>query len=95
MMYSTVQIRFPAEEIDAGKNIHFLDDVYTLGHQVPQTLQNRNVNISMMGNGYCAQYTLLKDNQKAGEGWFYFYGAFEGVKWAVLDEVQLYEEAVA
>lgn len=93
--YQGVQMRFPAETAVSGMEFSFRDRQFRLGEPMPQTLGRDNLPIAVIMNGYTMQFELLENGQKAGAGWFYFYGSFEGKKWAVLDEVELMDAAVA
>ena len=89
MRLSSLQIRFPAAQIEVGRSIYIQGNSYTLGEAMPQTLGRSALPIGVIMNGYTRQHELLRDGKAVGAAWFYFYGAIEGRRWAVLDEAQL------
>lgn len=87
--YHNLQIRFPADSVAPGMELSFGGGRYTLGAPMPKTLQPSMLPISVITNGSTEQFQLVRENQIAGAAWFYFYGAIEGSRWAVLDEAEL------
>lgn len=87
--YHNLQIRFPAGSVAPGMELSFCGGQYTLGAPMPKTLQPSALPISVITNGSTEQFQLMRENQIAGAAWFYLYGAIEGSRWAVLDEVEL------
>lgn len=87
--YHNLQIRFPADSITTGTEINFKGSVYKLGAPMPKTLQPDRLPMGVTMSGYTEQFQLLQNGQHIGAAWFYFYGAFEGKRWAVLDELAL------
>lgn len=87
--FHNIQIRFPADSITTGAEISFKGSAYKLGEPMPKTLQPSHLPMGVTMNGYTEQFQLLQNGQRIGAAWFYFYGAFEGNRWAVLDVVAL------
>lgn len=87
--YHSVQMRFPAETAVPGLKFSFHGRRLQLGNAMPETIGRDQVPIGVVMNGYTIQFELLENGYPVGAGWFYFYGAFEGKMWAVLDEVEL------
>lgn len=87
--YHHLQMRFPGEDVVPGMSLSFQDRQYTLGEPIPQTLQRDNLPMGVWMTGYTRQHLLTKDGQPAGAAWFYFYSAFEGKFWAVLDAIEV------
>lgn len=87
--YHNLQIRFPADSVAPGMELSFGASRYTLGAPMPKTLQPSAVPMGVITNGATEQFQLVRENQIAGAAWFYFYGAIEGSRWAVLNEAEL------
>lgn len=87
--YHNLQIRYSADSVASGRELSFRGSRYTLGQTIPKTLQPSALPMGVVMNGYTEQFQLMQGDQKVGAAWFYFYGAFEGNRWAVLDEVEL------
>lgn len=92
MRYSKVQMRMPERDAKYGKEIFFRNQTYRLGNAVPQTLRTRQADNTVFSGGFTLQLALLQEDAVVGEAWFYSYHSSEGKFWAVLDEVELYEE---
>lgn len=93
MKYHSIQMRFLESEIIPGAEIVFQGKTYTLGQTTQQTLGRNDLPIGVVMNGYTSQFELLREGCKVGTAWFYFYGAFEGKQWAILNELELYDSA--
>ncbi len=93
MKYSNVQVRMPENLLDTTNEVVFQGQAYHLGATLPHTLQTGQGTISLISDGYTAQFELMDDaNKVVGEAWFYCYHSHEGKFWAVMDEVELYEK---
>ena len=84
-----MQLRFPENAVNTDSEISIRGRQYTIGRSIPQTLGHSALPMGVIMNGYTRQYELLHDGQAVGAAWFYFYTAFEGKSWAVLDEAEL------
>ena len=88
--YHTLQIRFSAEKVHPGMEFSYRGNTFILGDATAETLAPPALPIGVIMNGFTRQFVLTQEGQPAGAAWFYFYRAFEGKNWAVLDEMELY-----
>lgn len=87
--YHNLQMRYSADSVEPGMTIFFQGSQYTLGQPIPKTLQPSALPMGVVMSGYTEQFLLVRGDLPVGAAWFYFYGSFEGKRWAVLDEVEL------